>query len=194
VWTKRDITLSKDSTIADTLSTERNQQYLFILVYHPDSVNENQLLFEMAKHNFTSYLVRNFEINIDEDEGLHRMLISGFLSYDEARQYARELYQNEPLTAHLKDCRNLVISETNLKLIGKQFSYDEYQQFYEQELLPLSISKEKLLLNPESIDQPDIEDMVEPVQKGKEEEETEAPQQNQRKKAVQDFDFGDDFW
>ena len=194
VWTKRDITLSKDSTIADTLSTERNQQYLFILVYHPDSVNENQLLFEMAKHNFTSYLVRNFEINIDEDEGLHRMLISGFLSYDEARQYARELYQNEPLTAHLKDCRNLVISETNLKLIGKQFSYDEYQQFYEQELLPLSISKEKLLLNPESIDQPDIEDMVEPVQKVKEEEETEAPQQNQRKKAVQDFDFGDDFW
>ena len=194
VWTKRDITLSKDSTIADTLSTERNQQYLFMLVYHPDSVNENQLLFEMAKYNFTSYLVRNFDISIDEDEGWHRMLISGFLSYDEARQYARELYQNEPLTEHLKDCRNLVISETNLKLIGKQFSYDEYQQFYEQELLPLSISKEKLLLNPESIDRPDIEDMVEPVEKEEEEDETETPQQNQRKKVVKDFDFGDDFW
>ena len=122
------------------------------------------------------------------------MLISGFLSYDEARQYARELYQNEPLTEHLKDCRNLVISETNLKLIGKQFSYDEYQQFYEQELLPLSISKEKLLLNPESIDRPDIEDMVEPVEKEEEEDETETPQQNQRKKVVKDFDFGDDFW
>ena len=60
--------------------------------------------------------------------------------------------------------------------------------------MPLSISKEKLLLNPESIDRPDIEDMVEPVEKEEEEDETETPQQNQRKKVVKDFDFGDDFW
>ena len=57
VWTMRDITLTHDSTVVDTLSTERNQQYLFLLVYEPDSVNENQLLFEMARYNFTNFLV-----------------------------------------------------------------------------------------------------------------------------------------
>ena len=39
-----------------------------MLAYVPDSVNENQLLFEMAKYNFTSYLVRNFDLVIDEQK------------------------------------------------------------------------------------------------------------------------------
>ena len=144
VWTMRDITLTHDSTVVDTLSTERNQQYLFLLVYEPDSVNENQLLFEMARYNFTNFLVRNFEIQIDEDNGLHRMIISGFLSFDEAMQYARQLYGNNQMKEKLASCRSLIISEANLQLIGRQFSYDEYQQFYEQEFAPMRISKEQL--------------------------------------------------
>ena len=195
VWSKRDIVLTRDSTQADTLSTERDQQYLFMLVYHPDSVNENQLLFEMAKYNFTNYLVRNFEIQIDEDNGLHRMMISGFLNYDEARQYARQLFQNERLSQQTEPCRSLIISEANLQLIGRQFSYDEYQQFYEQEMVPLRISKEQLLLIPEGIDLPDIEDMELPKKKEvKEEEDDLFPNTSQPKQQVKDFDFGDDFW
>ena len=195
VWSKRDIVLTRDSTQADTLSTERDQQYLFMLVYHPDSVNENQLLFEMAKYNFTNYLVRNFEIQIDEDNGLHRMMISGFLNYDEARQYARQLFQNERLSQQTELCRSLIISEANLQLIGRQFSYDEYQQFYEQEMVPLRISKEQLLLIPEGIDLPDIEDMELPKKKEvKEEEDDLFPNTSQPKQQVKDFDFGDDFW
>ena len=65
-----------------------------MLIYEPDSVDQNQLLFEIARYNFTNFLVRNFEITTDEDQGLQRMLISGFLSYDEALQYARQLYAN----------------------------------------------------------------------------------------------------
>ena len=30
----------------------------FLLAYSPDSVNENQLLFEVAKYNFTTYMAR----------------------------------------------------------------------------------------------------------------------------------------
>ena len=92
VWSRRDIALSADSTRQDTLSARTDQNFLFILAYEPDSLNENQLLFNMARYNFTNFLVRNFDIQIDEDHGLHRMLISGFLSYDEALQYARQLY------------------------------------------------------------------------------------------------------
>ena len=159
VWTMRDITLTRDSTISDTLSAERNQQFLFMLVYEPDSVNENQLLFEMARYNFTNFLVRNFELQIDEDHGLHRMITSGFLSYDEAMQYARQLYQNESLAERLKPCQSLVISEANLALIGTQFSYDDYQQFYEKTFVPMKVSTEKLLIIPEDIEQPDIEEI-----------------------------------
>jgi len=195
VWTMRDITLTHDSTIVDTLSTERNQQYLFLLVYEPDSVNENQLLFEMARYNFTNFLVRNFEIQIDEDNGLHRMIISGFLSFDEAMQYARQLYGNNQMKEKLTSCRSLIISEANLQLIGRQFSYDEYQQFYEQEFAPMRISKEQLLLIPEDMEQPDIEDTLENPATPDNPEETIPPaQQPRQKQPVKDFDFGDDFW
>ena len=195
VWTMRDITLTHDSTIVDTLSTERNQQYLFLLVYEPDSVNENQLLFEMARYNFTNFLVRNFEIQIDEDNGLHRMIISGFLSFDEAMQYARQLYGNNQMKEKLTSCRSLIISEANLQLIGRQFSYDEYQQFYEQEFAPMRISKEQLLLIPEDMEQPDIEDTLENPATPENPEETIPPaQQPRQKQPVKDFDFGDDFW
>jgi hypothetical protein len=200
VWTMRDITLTRDSTVSDTLSAERNQQFLFMLVYEPDSVNENQLLFEMARYNFTNFLVRNFELQIDEDHGLHRMITSGFLSYDEAMQYARQLYQNESLAERLKPCQSLVISEANLALIGTQFSYDDYQQFYEKTFVPMKVSTEKLLIIPEDIEQPDIEEIGSPSEEeGTDEEEEDdddffLPNAGQRKVEVKDFDFGDDFW
>ena len=71
IWSRRDITLGSDSTAVIELSAERNENFMFILAYEPDSINENQLLFEMARYNFTNFLVRNFDIVLDEDNGLH---------------------------------------------------------------------------------------------------------------------------
>ena len=87
IWSRRGAALAgQDSTQQDTLSVERNVGFVFILAYPTDSINQNQLLYEMARYNFTNYLVRNFDIEIDSSEGISRMLISGFLSYDEALQ------------------------------------------------------------------------------------------------------------
>jgi hypothetical protein len=169
---------------------------MFILAYEPDSINENQLLFEMARYNFTNFLVRNFDIVLDEDNGLHRMRISGFLNYDEALQYARQLFADKAMAAFLKPCHHLIISENNLALIGTRFSYDEYMQFYEDTFIPMKISQEKLLTEPEHIDLPDVEDIgTEEEQQSEEEEDDDELLPNQsRQPAVQDFDFGDDFW
>ena len=196
IWSRRDITLGSDSTAVIELSAERNENFMFILAYEPDSINENQLLFEMARYNFTNFLVRNFDIVFDEDNGLHRMRISGFLNYDEALQYARQLFADKAMAAFLKPCHHLIISENNLALIGTRFSYDEYMQFYEDTFIPMKISQEKLLTEPEHIDLPDVEDIgTEEEQQSEEEEDDDELLPNQsRQPAVQDFDFGDDFW
>ena len=196
IWSRRDITLGSDSTAVIELSAERNENFMFILAYEPDSINENQLLFEMARYNFTNFLVRNFDIVLDEDNGLHRMRISGFLNYDEALQYARQLFADKAMAAFLKPCHHLIISENNLALIGTRFSYDEYMQFYEDTFIPMKISQEKLLIEPEHIDLPDVEDIgTEEEQQSEEEEDDDELLPNQsRQPAVQDFDFGDDFW
>ena len=53
--------------------------------------------------------------------------------------------------------------------------------------------EEKLLILPETIEQPDIEDTESsPTPIG--EDNGIQPDNNQRKQQVQDFDFGDDFW
>ena len=200
VWTRRDIVLNTDSTKADTLSAERNQSFRFILAYEPDSINENQLLFEMARYNFSNFLVRNFDLQIDEHEGMHRMHISGFLSYDEALQYARQLYADPQMKERLKGCRSLIISDANLALIGTRFSYDDYQQFYEDTFVPMKVSKEKLLLIPDDIDQPDVEEIGTPVEQPAEEADDDDSDDdlfqpsNRRTPQVKDFDFDEDFW
>ena len=198
VWSRRDITLSADSTQADTLSADPQQRFLFILAYEPDSVDHNQLLFEMARYNFTNFLVRNFEITSDEDEGLQRLLISGFQNYDEALQYARQLYADELMGPQVKKCRSLVISEPNLALLGTRFSYEDYEVFYEETFVPMKVSNQQLLTLPEvseSSEEGEEPEDAEPSEEGEEEEEEDellAPQR--QKEQVEDFDFGDDFW
>ena len=193
IWTRRDITMQTDSTKADTLSAARDERFIFILTYEPDSVNENQLLFEMARYNFTNFLVRSFDITIDEDEGLHRMSISGFLSYDEAMQYARQLYADKVMADKLKGCRSLIISESNFALIGTRFSYDDYLQFYEDTFVPMKVSEKKLLIEPAEIEQTDAEDVVAPEEQATEQDDDLFPTERPQPK-VQDFEFGDDFW
>ncbi len=149
VWTRRSIELNdRDSTRQKGYSPERNASFVFLLAYDPDKTNENQLLFEMAKYNFTSYMARYFDINIEDLEGLHRMQISGFNSYDEARQYANAVYQQPAIKRLLGNVRAYVISEPNLKLLGTSHTYEEYERFYSKHFAPLPVSKLPLLLEP----------------------------------------------
>ena len=149
VWTRRSIELNdRDSTRQKGYSPERNASFVFLLAYDPDKTNENQLLFEMAKYNFTSYMARYFDINIEDLEGLHRMQISGFNSYDEARQYANAVYKQPAIKRLLGNVRAYVISEPNLKLLGTSHTYEEYEKFYSKHFAPLPVSKLPLLLEP----------------------------------------------
>lgn len=160
VWSRRSVAMTTDSTQTDTLRFERDVNYVFLLAYQPDSVNQNQLLYEMARHNFSNYLVRNFDIQTDQDpNGLCRMLISGFLSYDEARQYARQLHATEGrLSDLLQHCRSLIVSESNLRLLGTTYSYRDYEIFFEKQIAPVEISTQPLLEQPESITQEEEEE------------------------------------
>ena len=152
VWAKRsDVLSSQDSTQQKGFSADRNDRFVFLLSYSPDSVNENQLLFEVAKYNFTTYMARNFDISIEDLQGLHRLQVSGFQNYDEARQYANELHQQAGILRLISKARSYVISEPNLELLGRNLSYDDYDKFYTRHFAPLKISKMRLLMEPTEI-------------------------------------------
>lgn len=149
VWTRRTAVLAdSDSINAKTFDAERNTEFVFMLAYVPDSVDENKLLYQMAKVNFTHYVVRNFDIAIEDANGLRGMVVRGFRNYDEALQYARGLAEQAGLQQLLSGCKAIVISDKNLPLLGTNFSYADYQDFYDKNFAPLKISSQPLLTEP----------------------------------------------
>ena len=149
VWTRRTAVLAdSDSINAKTFDAERNTEFVFMLAYVPDSVDENKLLYQMAKVNFTHYVARNFDLAIEDANGLRRMVVRGFRNYDEALQYARGLSEQAGLQQLLSGCKAIVISDKNLPLLGTNFSYADYQNFYDKNFAPLKISSQPLLTEP----------------------------------------------
>jgi len=154
IWERRTImaTDSDSTKTVKTFSAERNANFMFILAYQEQSLNDNQLLYELARYNFTNFMVRNFDITIDKLNGVCRMEVRGFLNYDEVLQYARQLYQEKKMTERLKGIRRFIISEDNLKMIGTRFSYEDYENFYDKTFAPMKISDERLLQIPEKVE------------------------------------------
>lgn len=155
VWERRsEVLTDNDSTAVRELSDERFAAFTFMIAYKPDSTDENRLLFELARYNFTSFLVRNFDIAVEDADGIHRMKVSGFRNYDEALQYVRQLFTNKTITSLIGRNRTIIISEKNLPLLGRQFSYDDYARFYDKHFAPIKISDEQLLNVPEAVTTP----------------------------------------
>lgn len=159
VWERRsEVLTDNDSTDVRELSDERFAAFTFMIAYKPDSTDENRLLFELARYNFTSFLVRNFDIAVEDADGIHRMKVSGFRNYDEALQYVRQLFTNKTITSLIGRNRTIIISEKNLPLLGRQFSYDDYARFYDKHFAPIKISNEQLLNVPETVTTPKPKD------------------------------------
>ena len=159
VWQRRAAVLAdSDSVATRQLSAERNTPFVYMAVYRPDSVDENRLLLNIARYNFTSFLVRNFDIAIEDVGGMHSMTISGFRNYDEALQYARQLHSQKPVAQLMAHARSVIVSEENRQLLGQQFSYDDYDRFYARHFAPLKITDEPLLNEPDYTPEPPSDD------------------------------------
>lgn len=175
IWKRRKAgALDGDSTqVADTLSAERYSQFNFVLAYPTNSLDEDQLLYEMARYNFTSYMVRNFEIEILDDNGLSMMCIKGFLNYDEAHAYAQSLYADRHMATLLEGIRTLLISDENLGQLGIAFSFDEYKEFFDEKFAPLEIPDDLIIDEPTDLEirDPDDEDAAKKERESEEAEE-----------------------
>ena len=146
LWSRRQTAdeASRDTTVTNAkLTDERNTSFVVLFAYPSDSVNEDQLLYDLARYNFTSFLVRNFDIQSEHAEGIGRLQVSGFRNFDEAHTYTQRLFgqtEIKELTNELRHTRIVIISEDNLKLLGTRYSYDDYQHFYDKHFAPLKIN------------------------------------------------------
>lgn len=135
IWTLRANELAGDSTLVDTLSNafqpDKEVPYMFLLAYPEGEVNEDRMLYEIARFNFSSFIVKDFDLSFAK-LGLVRMLcVKPFASLDEVRYYMHLLYKDPDLAAKLSGLRAVIISEHNYDLLMKYYSFDDYARFYE---------------------------------------------------------------
>lgn len=165
IWTRRAIVLNDSDSIKQVKFTpDRDIDFVFMLVYSPDSLNENKLLFEMARFNFTNFLVRNFEIQIEEVGGMRQMRLTGFLNFEEAYEYARQLFANQAVVRQTNGkAVPIIISAKNEELIGKPFSYKDYEDFYAQNFNKVELPKRNTLFEPADLNEPREPEKVQPI-------------------------------
>ena len=159
IWSRRNAEDRTDSTrIAGMDSThvftaERNTPYLFILAYEEGKVNENQLLYEVARYNFSSFMVKNFDLSFSHDRGIGRLVIRSFANYEEAQYYQRQLYADPHMNERLSGMRAVLISETNYELLNQFYSFDDYDVFYKKTFDPYP-TEEEVPIDGSTLDEP----------------------------------------
>lgn len=144
IWARRNGTLSGDSLSLDsigTFSADTSEPYIFMLAYEEGAVNENLLLYEIARYNFSNFMVRNFDIQFVKEGGIAMMQVGEFMNYTECVQYMRRLFSEETMRTKLDGMRVVLISKPNYELLLNYYSFDDYQQFYDQHLsnLPMPV-------------------------------------------------------
>lgn len=156
LWSRR--TAAADSAATDAaaqrqFSSERNAPFLFVMAYPSDSIDSNKLLYEMAHFNFSSFVTRGFDMAVVSDGGITQFRISGFHSYDEVHAYAQRCYRSADLAPFLSRSRVLLVSRSNLELIGTRFSYEDYRTFFDSTFAPLDLRPDLPLEQQEEIEQ-----------------------------------------
>lgn len=116
---------------------DRYQPYIFVLAYPADSLNENQLLFETARYNFSHYMMRNFEMEFRHEQGIGMLVLKQFLNFDEAYLYRQRLFEDGQMAARLEGLKALIITEENLNILLQHYSFNEYQEFYDSHFLDI---------------------------------------------------------
>lgn len=130
VW---DLRLTNDTTMAYDPDAEvafdiaDDGEPLLILTYATDSVAPNQLLFDIARHNFSTFKVKDYDLEQMNFGRLGLLIISGFGSKAELNHYRRTLLDRPDGSPVPPQVRPVVISRKNFDLLMSQGrTFDDY--------------------------------------------------------------------
>lgn len=130
-----DIRLSSDTLARDAngqpanFDLDPNKPHMLVLAFPLDSVSENQLLYDIARHNFFSFTVKDFDIEQMNFGRIGMILIKGFANLGELEEYRTIMEQSDRLVLP-QQVRPILISVANFELLLKEGrSFEEYFQY-----------------------------------------------------------------
>lgn len=107
-------------------------QYL-VLVYPRDEINGNQLLYDVARFNFSTFVIKDFDLEPMSFDNVGIIVIKGFINLRELENYRRVMTNRD---FQLPDgVRPILISKYNFELLLKEGrSFEEYFQYEGNEM------------------------------------------------------------
>lgn len=136
-----DIRLTADSTAAAAaesirFSRDPNEPHYLVMLFSTDSIAPNRLLFEVARHNFSTYVVRDFDLEMMNFGPLGLLIVKGFANEAELNHY-RSLLSRDDNFRLPAGVRPVTISKSNFeKLLQSGGSFDLYFKFLEADTDP----------------------------------------------------------
>ncbi len=171
-----------DSTRTFTSVKEsKDKPWVFVLVFSTDSVNPNQLLFDVAKHNFTSFTVRDYDLEPMTFGPMSLLVVKGFASYNEVLAYRTMLETDNDLQLP-QGVHNVLISQANFDMLlsgGRTFEdyftyLDQENEATQQAKIPANAQDDAALENPAAASVTDLPSIT--AKPGKEQEPDESAQ------------------
>lgn len=125
-----DIRLGNDSLPVDTSAVkfelDPSQRQLLVFLYPTDVISPNALLFDVARHNFSSFVVKDFDLEQMNFGRLGLLIVKGFDNLNEVNHYLKVLNASQTLKLP-PEVRPLVISEKNFDtLLQSGSSFETY--------------------------------------------------------------------
>ena len=135
IWNIR-LTDSEDAQLAEDglpAHFERNPnapQYL-VLAFPRDSVNPNLVLYEVARFNFSAFIVKDFDLEQMSFSNIGLLIVKGFANLKELEHY-RTVMERSDLDLG-PEVMPIMISKANFEILIKEGrSFEEYFRFREQ--------------------------------------------------------------
>ncbi|MBQ8564922.1 MAG: tetratricopeptide repeat protein [Bacteroidaceae bacterium] len=136
IWNTR---LGNDSTaVADSTQQfvhEPNSEHYFVFAYNNREVSGNQLLFEVARMNFSHFLVKDFDLEINTFNEISLLVVKGFNNFDELIHYRSVMTQESDFVIP-EGARPVMISTANYNLLLQGRTLDEYFEFFSNQYNP----------------------------------------------------------
>ena len=99
-------------------------------------------------------MVRNFDMSFERFAEVTLFEIKEFMNFDEAFLYRKRLYENGGMATLLEGINSMIISKTNLDLLLEYYSFGDYQEFYDKNLLVIP----EVDIDGYTLDEPEYED------------------------------------
>lgn len=135
IWSMRlsndSVPMNADGTPANFENDPNSPQYL-VLAFPRDSVSSNQLLYDVARFNFSSFVVRDFDLEQMSFGNIGLLIVKGFENVKQLEHY-RNVMAEKGFEVP-EGVRLIMISKPNFELLLREGrSFEEYFRFAEQD-------------------------------------------------------------